>query len=133
MYKLLNINESAITRFLQLENLETGTIENCFDDSAVRSNDNFEFMKVGNTYDCKILLFGKFLEKKTESSVEVRIINPVVVIGKRTMLEVQVGRDTYYIPQRKAFNASINERLNFYYTRKDLIQVNDVIHADLLR
>jgi hypothetical protein len=121
-----------MTRVLQLENLETGTVENCFDDSALKSNDNFEFMEVGKEYGCKIELFGGFIETKTDSSVEIKVINPEVTVGKKMMLEVQADKDIYFIPRAKADIINMKGRLFFDFTRKDLIQVDDVIHSDLL-
>lgn len=41
MYKLLSIEASVATRNLELENLDTATIDLCFDDSAVTSFKKF--------------------------------------------------------------------------------------------
>ena len=59
MYKLQSIEEYGTTRVLILENVDTGRQERCFDDSLLLDFNNFEFMKVGNSYQCKILLVGK--------------------------------------------------------------------------
>jgi hypothetical protein len=40
--------------------------------------------------------------------------------------------DEYYIPLKKLNDLEDVELFYFRYSRKDLIQVNDVIHADLL-
>ena len=132
MYKVIKIQRYRATRDVELLNESTGTKDLCFDDSALVSNDNFEFMKVGKDYDCKIELFGDFVDIRMDSSAEVKVINPKVIVGKRVMLEVQVGKDIYYIPRAKADKISTKGRLYFNFTRKDLIQVDDVIHGDLL-
>ena len=46
-----------MTRDVILKNIATGTIDECFDESDVFSND-FDFIKTGEKYDCKIYLFG---------------------------------------------------------------------------
>lgn len=53
------------------------------------------------------------------------------MIGKKPMVEVQIDNDHYYIA-RKTIKGFLNDE-SFYFccTRKDLIQVNDVVHADL--
>lgn len=64
MYELIEIVSTDVTRFLKLKNIESGTIEDCFDDSAVVSDKNFNFMKINQLYQCKIKLFGKAVRKK---------------------------------------------------------------------
>jgi len=132
MYRVIKINRAVATRTIELLNEITGTQDLCFDDSALVSYSNFDFVAVGKAYDCKIELFGDFTEKKTDSSVEVRVINPKIMIGIKSMLEVQVGKDIYYIPQSDAEKINMNSRLYYEFTRKDLIQVDDVIHDDCL-
>jgi len=120
-----------MTRVLQLKNIKTGTIEECFDDSALKSNENFEFMKIGSTYDCKIELFGNFVEKETPSSVSINI-EEELFIGKKMMIRVKLDNEFYYIPKKNEKDISVNAIMNFEFTRKDLIQVEDVIHGDYI-
>lgn len=132
MYELIEVVEDNATRFIKLKNMDTGVIEECFDDSAVVSDKNFDFMKIGQLYECKIKLFGKSVAGKTSESVQCKVINKEIVIGKKIMVEVQVNDNKYYIPRQKISECLEHNCFNFHYTRKDLIQVNNTIHADLL-
>ncbi len=53
MYKIIKIRNYAATRDIELQNLNTNTINLCFDDSAVVSYNNFDFIEEGKVYDCK--------------------------------------------------------------------------------
>lgn len=48
------------------------------------------------------------------------------------MVEVEVDSNKYYIPQTKVKEYLDYDSFNFKFTRKDLVQVNDIIHDDLL-
>lgn len=132
LYELLEINENMATRFLKLKNLETGKLEECFDDSAVVGEQNFDFMEKNHRYNCKIKLFGKVVDEKTDNSTLCRIINEEVHVGTRQMVEVAMGVGHYYIPKNRINNPRRNESFYFLCVRKDLIQVDDVVHADYL-
>ncbi|MBC8536435.1 hypothetical protein [Feifania hominis] len=131
MYELLEISESAATRFLTLKNMETNTVEECFDDSALVSDKNFEFMKTGRQYDCKIKLFGTPVNSKVPNSVNCKILDTNVVIGNTPFVEVIVNKNKYYIVRQKAMRFEKEDFISFLFTRKDLIQVDSVIHPDL--
>ncbi|EAC6121328.1 hypothetical protein BJM58_07495 [Listeria monocytogenes] len=131
MHYVESITESVVTRVLELKNESTGTVDLCFDDSAVVSNKNFEFMKQGNSYDCKIKLFGDLVKEKEERTVACLITNVNVRIGNSDFLEVNVKDDVYYIPKEKVLNILEQDIILFKISRKDLIEVNDVIHGDL--
>ncbi len=120
------------TRFLKLKNLETGKFEECFDDSLVVSQENFGFMKKNHCYNCKIKLFGKLVEENTDNALFCKIVNNEVYVGKKQMAEVVIGDSLYYIPKSRISNLRKNESFYFACARKDLIQVDDVIHADYL-
>ena len=59
MYKVMGFKEAVATRKVFLLNEETGTRETCFDDQALMGDENFSFMKQGEHYECKIVLFGR--------------------------------------------------------------------------
>lgn len=130
MYKVLKINESSATRTVELENESTGNIDICFDDSALVSMSNFEFMKEGEYYECFIKLFGKISDESNIKAVKCRIISNVV-IGNKKFLQVSVDKEIYFVPEDKVKNV-IKDNFWFTYTRKDLIKVNEIIHSDLL-
>lgn len=132
MYELISIEEDEMTRIVKLINLDTGTVEECFDDSTIVSDEGFNFMKVGQKYDCKINLFGKVVENTSEKSVLCKIVDRNMVIGTKHMIKIKVKNDQYYIPQKKLVDYFDKDIFIFDFSRKDLIQVNDVIHADML-
>ena len=55
-----------------------------------------------------------------------------IIVGTNSMVKVLVDNDEYYIPQKKLVKAMYLDSFYFRYTRKDLIQVNNIIHADML-
>lgn len=132
MYELIDIAEDGVTRLLKLRNIDTGIIEECFDDSTVVSDINFGFMQIGQQYECKIKLFGKPLDERVHNSNICKIINKKIMIGQKAMVEVQINDSRYYIPRQKVIEYLDGDSFIFCYTRKDLIQVNNTIHADLL-
>ena len=133
MYELIDIVENDAARLIKLKNIDTGIIEECFDDSAVVSDNNFDFMQIGQKYECKIKLFGKPLAERTSNSIICKVVNREFVIGQRAMVEVEINNSKYYIPRRKVSEYLDNDIFNFYFTRKDIVQVNNIIHADLLQ
>jgi len=66
VYKVIEINEAVATRTIKLQNIDSGTIDICFDDSELVSN--FNFMKAEQIYDCKILLFGEPTRNPTSTT-----------------------------------------------------------------
>ncbi len=132
MYELIDIVEDDATRLIKLKNIDTGIIEECFDDSAVVSENNFDFMQIGQKYECKIKLFGKPLAERTSNSIICKVINKEIIIGQKAMVEVQINNGKYYIPRQKVSEYLDSDSFNFCFTRKDLVQVNNIIHADLL-
>ncbi|MGY3833826.1 hypothetical protein ACWTCW_05045 [Listeria ivanovii subsp. ivanovii] len=132
LYKLLSINESDATRTLRLESTKTKTIDTCFDDSALVSlTNNFDFMEIGKEYDCKIKLFGKLIEKRNEKSVDCIILEENIKVGNCVFVEIKVNADILYIYQEKVEDYLEKKNFIFEFSRKDLIQVDDVIHEDL--
>ena len=128
MYKVMEIQKCAVTNFVKLCNLKTGTIDLCFDDSCLKGFEkglgDFEFMKEGEIYDCKIELFGEF---EKESGEEFTIVERGILVGKRKYLKVQLDSDIYYVLEP---DLPLSEKMYYVYTRKDLIQVDNAIHAD---
>lgn len=132
MYKVIIIEEDEMTRNIKLVNVETGTIDECFDDSALVGNECFDFIEIGKEYNCKIKLFGNVVQERVGNAVQCKVICKDITVGTRNMSKVLVNNDEYFIPQNKLSELEDVESFYFRYSRKDLIQVNDVIHADLL-
>ena len=68
-----------------------------------------------------------------EGAVLCKVIARDVMVGKRNMVKVLVGGDIYYLCQYEISNLAEGELFYYDAYRKDLKQVDDVIHADLLR
>jgi hypothetical protein len=132
MYEVVSIDQYAATRSVELRNMRTNVIDVCFDDSAVVSLENFDFLQVGQTYDCKIKLFGKCMDEVDEDCVICVIRNPKVTVGNKVMIEVAVDSNVYYVNPKNMKNRETGRSFLFRCTRKDLIQVNDTLHADYL-
>lgn len=132
MYKLLSINESTATRAVDLEIINTKTIDICFDDSALVSIDNnFDFMEIDKEYKCKIKLLGEPTKARSEKSVEYIILEDNIRVGNTLLVKVSIDDDVYYIYQEKIVSYLSVKKFMFEFTRKDLIQVEDIIHEDL--
>ncbi|HDM9257944.1 TPA: hypothetical protein P0377_000785 [Listeria innocua] len=132
MYKLLSINDSIATRTMELENINTKKIDTCFDDSSLVSIDNnFDFMEIGKEHDCKIKLFGEPTATKSKKSVDCTVIDDNVMIGNVLLVKISVDNNIYYVSQEKVVPYLSARRFEFEFTRKDLIQVDDVVHEDL--
>lgn len=132
MYKIIKIRNYAATRDIELQNLNTNTINLCFDDSAVVSYNNFDFIEEGKVYDCKMELFGNFEHTKSDSNVIVTILESDVLIGNTKYLKVSIDSDIYYILMSDTKNFNLTQYMYYHFTRIDLIQVDNVIHGDCL-
>ena len=138
MYEVLSIEEACMTRYVHLRNCETGAIEHCFDDSDIRDDDqkDFWFMKVGERYECKIMLFGGPLEPDeeiTEKCMVCRQIGPMEKLGLYNIIPVESGGNIYYITDDDAEEIGNIDEFVYVTTRKDLVQVDDVISPNFLR
>ena len=128
MYKLLSITEYAVTRDVVLLNQDTGTEDVCFDDSALISDAyNFEFMEVGEIYDCKIKLFGRIEPEKTSQAVLCRTVEDADYHG---MVKIAIGNDYYYVSKNEFADGEILQEFYFDFSRKDLFEVNGILHED---
>ncbi len=132
MYKIIKIRNYAATRDIELQNLNTNTINLCFDDSAVVSYNNFDFIEEGKVYDCKMELLSNFEHTKSDSNVIVTILESDVLIRNTKYLKVSIDSDIYYILMSDTKNFTLTKYMYYHFTRLDLIQVDNVIHGDCL-
>ena len=132
MYIIIKIRNYAATRDIELQNLNTNTINLCFDDSAVVSYNNFDFIEEGKVYDCKMELLGNFEHTKSDSNVIVTILESDVLIRNTKYLKVSIDSDIYYILMSDTKNFTLTKYMYYHFTRIDLIQVDNVIHGDCL-
>ena len=130
MYKVMGFDEAVATRDVFLINEETGTRETCFDDSALKGYENFSFMKQGEHYECKIVLFGRLGLPEESGLLACTVLERRVPVGVRKMAKVQVGQDIYYIPERELKDVGDVDVIYYSSSRRDLIQVDNVLHAD---
>ena len=132
MYRVTGIKEYAATRDVLLLNEETGTQETCFDDSALMGYENFSFMKQGEHYECKIVLFGRLGLPEESGLLACTVLERRVPVGVRKMAKVQVGQDIYYILEKELKDVGDVDVIYYSSSRRDLIQVDNVLHADYL-
>ena len=130
MYRVTGIKEYAATRDVLLLNEETGTRETCFDDSALLGYENFSFMKQGEHYECKIVLFGRLGLPEESGLLACTVLERRVPVGVRKLAKVQVGQDIYYIPERELEGVGDVDVIYYSSSRRDLIQVDNVLHAN---
>ena len=130
MYKVTGIKEYAATRDVFLLNEETGTQETCFDDSALKGYENFLFMKQGEHYECKIVLFGRLGLPEESGLLACTVLERRVPRGVRKLAKVQVGQDVYYIPEGELKDIGDVDVIYYSSSRRDLIQVDNVLHAN---
>ena len=132
MYKAMGFKEAVATRKVFLLNEETGTRETCFDDSALKGYENFSFMKQGERYECKIKLFGRLGLPEDSDLLACTVLERRVPVGVRKMAKVQVGQDIYYILEKELNDVGDVDVIYYSSSRRDLIQVDNVLHADYL-
>ena len=60
------------------------------------------------------------------------IVERSVKVGDRLMVKLKVGEDIYYISERELRGYGDIKIIEYDYTRKDLIQVNQIVHGELL-
>lgn len=134
MHQLIKIDQYMMTRDLIFKNLQTGTIDVCFDDSDLLSKeDNFNFLKIGEIYDCKILLFGDLDCAIKKFTVYCKVLEKDVIIGKSKLVHVKVEEEEYYILQSIVESELHKKGFFFSTSRKDIIQVDNIVHRNLVK
>ncbi|MCH5196262.1 MAG: hypothetical protein J1F28_06085 [Oscillospiraceae bacterium] len=150
MYELLSFSNSVVTRYVKLKNCVTEKVELCFDSSDLHheGQQDFWFMKVGEKYDCKLLLFGlafdydrEVLEQRRvrmehrlasdpNSPLELLICETIdsnIKVGHLEGISVMCDGNVYYVPKKDIKGLKNINRFIFDSSRKDLIQVNEII------
>ena len=135
MYKVKKIKKYQGTRDVFLKNMETKKLETCFDDSEVSCRYGFEFIEKNKLYDCKIALFADPLENPEITPYgTVSIFNVVGIekIGIKEMAKLELNGNYYYVSQKIIQDYIKEDKVILKYTRKDLIQVEEVIHEMMM-
>ena len=87
-------------------------------------------MKQGEHYECKIKLFGRLGLPEDSDLLACTVLERRVPLGVRKLAKVQVGQDIYYIPERELEGVGDVDVIYYSSSRRDLIQVDNVLHAD---
>ena len=132
MYRVVHIEEHDITRWVHLQNLDTGVVDICFDDSAISGDVNFDFLQVGHCYECKINLMGEPYPLRVAQKVSCVIIDSTLQIGQRRRIQVKTVDGIYYVPLVDVADKLPCDCFDYFVARKDLVQVGDIVHADYL-
>lgn len=134
MYRVVKIESFLRTQKVTLKNLNTNTIDICFDDSRVVSKEKSnEFMyHIGKKYDCKILIIGDISDENDKEATSLYVLSEEK-IGKKPMIKVSNEKDEYYISKCQNESLKIGTRFFYKIIRKDLIQVDKTIHNDYLQ
>ncbi len=137
MYKFLSAACGDVTRHLKLENCETGNVDLCFDSSMLKHNNqsDFSFMKIGEIFECKILLFGNASDMSapiTQNGIVCETVKQNIIIGKLEVVQIVSNKNTYFVAADDIKNLKDLSQFVFDFSRKDLIQVDDIIHPRYL-
>ncbi|MGL4382640.1 MAG: hypothetical protein ACRCTA_02875 [Bacilli bacterium] len=128
MFKVISIEESAVTREVELLNLDTASLELCFDDSQLKGFNNFGFIHQNGIYDCKIYLFGNINSEGTTF----KYVNDLTIGCKALSEVINSNGDVYYIDKIPSNSCDVEGNLKYTYSRKDIISVVSTIHHDFL-
>ena len=145
MYKFLSVVCGDMTRWVKLENCETGKVEVCFDDSDLRHEyqKGFELMQIGGIYDCKILLFGIAIDLSDEDAIKqsrimcettdrelfvCETIDNNFSIGNRNFLQIISNGNIYYgnTAQLPASPFSFTHLIFFRHLALNLLEIHTV-------
>ncbi|MBC1568264.1 hypothetical protein HCJ71_07240 [Listeria sp. FSL L7-0478] len=85
-------------RDIELKNIVTNKLEDCFDNSIGYSDDNnFSFMKIGIKYECKILLIGNQQKEETKDTTKFLLAEDLFTkVGQNEFIKVYLNEDEYY-------------------------------------
>lgn len=89
-----------------------------------------DYMIDGKIYDCKIKLFGELELQKTDSNEEITIVESDIIIGNKSFFKVLIDSDIHYIRTYEASGFDAKKTMYYDFSRKDFIQVDDIIHGD---
>ena len=135
MYKVKKVKKDIGTRIVTLKNMETGNLDECYDDSVVQWKTNFDFIRKNKLYDCKIALLAYPIEQLEVLRYGVTSIFSVVgaeKIGTKEMAKLELNGNYYYIEQETIKDYVKENKVILWCKKKNLIQVNDVVQPAML-
>lgn len=126
MYKVKKIDQFEFTRNIVLASTD-GTEITVFDDSDLLGNNDFDFIKVGQSYNFKIGILGDVCKIGKEFIVgENQKIGEVVF---RCLLDSK--NNVFYLePDNQAISDDeIGSKIKVDVERYDILQVNETVHS----
>ena len=121
LFKLMEIKEDFVTRNLIFKSEISGKCYDVFDDSMLIGDDQFDFLKEHNNYDCKFSILGDLSHKG-----ELFECCGTEKIGKKSFIKVKNNNNDYFY-----FFTSENilsDRIRINVLRYDLLAVGKIIN-----
>ena len=78
------------------------------------------------------MLFGRIGLPEESGLLACTVLERRVPVGVRKLAKVQVGQDIYYILEKELKDVGDVDVIYYSSSRRDLIQVDNVLHADYL-
>ena len=126
MYKVKEIVQYEFTRDIVLGSPDGSEIT-VFDDSDLLGNNDFDFVKVGQSYDVKIGILGEISETGEEF-----ILGKNQKIGDVFFRRLQDAKNNIFyleLDNQGITDDKIGSKIKIAVERYDILQVNDTIHG----
>lgn len=124
MYKLNKIINYEVTRDLILESGKSKQEYTVFDDSDILGNDEFDFLKVGNKYQCKIGIFGDVSD--SDNGTKFLVLGKEKIGNRYFEKVVNSQDDIFFMPICATFTT--DSIIYIKIRRYDLLEVNDIVY-----
>lgn len=126
MYKVKKIDQFEFTRNIVLASTD-GTEITVFDDSDLLGNNDFDFIKVGQSYNFKIGILGDVCKIGKEFIVgENQKIGEVVF---RCLLDSKNNVFYLELDNQAISDDEIGSKIKVDVERYDILQVNETVHS----
>ena len=124
MYKVKDIISYEFTRTIVLQGEDNQQIR-VFDDSDLLGNDDFKFLHVDHSYNCKIGILGDISE-----SGELFAVNGREKIGTTWFVKLNDDHQNVFYLEPDTNNLNDwGKSLRIEIERYDLLQVDNIIHG----
>lgn len=122
LYRVNEIISYAVTRDLVLRSELTDKEYVVFDDSDVLGKKQFSFLKIGDTYQCKIGIFGEV----DSNGSEFEVLNKEKIANMKLVRVKNNSGDIFYIPDSPENVMQSSVKINI--RRYDLLAVGEIIN-----
>lgn len=124
MYKVKEIIPYEFTRYIIFEGKNNQQIK-VFDDTDLLGNNDFEFLKVGHLYSCKIGILGDM-----NKSGELFSVNGREKIGTTWFTKLSDDtKNVFYLEPDTTVPNDFEKNVKIEIERYDLLQVDNVVHG----